>query len=134
MHTSEWADDSPQSPINPHPSSMLAILHGSRATGDAHASSDWDIAVLLDHPLTWVERSTLREAFAAQLHTLPDSVDIADLSSDSPLLRYRAAMNGRLIEGDPLDFRKFQIRAWKDHLNNEKILDLRRRFVAKSLQ
>jgi predicted nucleotidyltransferase len=113
---------------------MLAILHGSQATGDSHVNSDWDVAVLGDHTLTWDERAALRKRFAAKLNVPEDSVDIADLRSDSPLLRYRAAMNGRLIEGDPLDFRRFQIRAWKDYLNNEKMFHLRTRFLTKTLQ
>lgn len=113
---------------------MLAILHGSRATGHAHVGSDWDVAVLGDDFLTPEERSSLRQVFAAKL-TVPESaVDISDLRSDSPLLRYRVAMEGTLIEGAVADFRKFQIRAWKDYLNNEKMFDLRARFVAKAVQ
>jgi predicted nucleotidyltransferase len=113
---------------------MLAILHGSQATGDAHVGSDWDVAVLSDHALTPEERATLRKSFAAKLNVPQESVDIADLRSDSTLLRYRAAMHGRLIEGDPIDFRRFQIRAWKDYLNNEKMFELRSRFLTKTLQ
>jgi predicted nucleotidyltransferase len=113
---------------------MLAILHGSRATGNAHIDSDWDAAVLDDHALTRDERAVLRKRFATKLSVPQESVDIADLRSDSPLLRYRAAMTGRLIEGDPLDFRRFQIRAWKDYLNNEKMFQLRTQFLTKTLQ
>ena len=112
---------------------MLAILHGSRATGHNHEDSDWDVAVLADHALTSEERSALRRALAAQLNVADDTVDIADLRSGSPLLRYRAAMHGRLIEGDPREFQRFQISAWKDYLNNEELFDLRARFLTKTL-
>ena len=111
----------------------LAILHGSRATGRANPNSDWDVAVLGDHALTNDDRSRLARSFAAQLGVPAETVDIADLRSDSPLLRYRAAMQGRLIEGDAQEFRKFQIRAWKEYLNNRKIFDLQAAFLDKAL-
>src|ERR1035438_3055347 len=100
---------------------MLAILHGSRATGQANERSDWDVAVLGDHALSWDERLDLKRGFAARLDIPQEDVDISDLRSDALLLRYRVATQGRLIEGTPEEFRKFQIRAWKDYLNNEKI-------------
>ncbi len=112
---------------------MLAILHGSRVTHNAHYGSDWDVGVLSDHPLTVDERSALKRVFGAKFHVPDEMVDIADLGSESPLLRYRVAMNGKLIEGDEGDFRRFQVRAWKDYLNNDKIFDLRARFLAKHL-
>jgi hypothetical protein len=42
-------------------------------------------------------------------------------------------MHGNLIEGDRGDLRRFQITAWKDYLNNEKIFDLQARFLTKTL-
>lgn len=112
---------------------MIAILYGSRATGHEHAHSDWDVGVLLDHPLHPDERADLRRAFAAKLGTSEDDVDIADLTADAPLLRYQVARDGRLIAGDPQEFRKFQIRAWKDYLNNEKMFSLAAKFLDQSL-
>jgi predicted nucleotidyltransferase len=113
--------------------STLAVLHGSQATGHAHDKSDWDVAVLRDHRLTTEERADLRRTFALKLGVQDDAMDISDLRSDAPLLRYRVAMHGRLIEGDPQDFRAFQIRAWKDYLNNEKFLSLGTEFLRKAL-
>jgi predicted nucleotidyltransferase len=113
---------------------MLAILHGSQATGAANEQSDWDVAVEGDHVLSADERDRARRTFAARFGVPEERVDVSDLNSDSPLLRYRVAMHGRLIEGSAHDFRKFQIRAWKDYLNNEKMFDLRGRFLAKALR
>jgi predicted nucleotidyltransferase len=112
---------------------MLVILHGSRATGHANLNSDWDVAVLADHEISRDERGDLRRSFAAKLGAPEERVDIADLYGASPLLRYRAAILGKLIDGDPLAFLRFQLRAWKDYLNNEKIYDLQSRFLAKAL-
>lgn len=111
----------------------FAVLHGSQATGHAHENSDWDVAILRDHLLSTEERAEFRRAFARKLGIPEDALDVSDLRSDSPLLRYRVAMHGRLIEGDPQDFRAFQIRAWKDYLNNTKFVSLGREFLRKAL-
>ena len=113
----------------------LAILHGSRvAMRGANETSDWDVAVLADHALGPHERSRLRETYAAQFNVPEEKIDIADLRSDSPLLRYRVAMRGTLLHGTRSDFRKFQIKAWKDYLNNGKMFNLRSRFLNRVLQ
>jgi hypothetical protein len=111
----------------------LTVLHGSQATGHANKNSDWDVAVLRDHVLTTEERAELGRAFALKLGVAEDALDISDLRADAPLLRYRVAMHGRLIEGDLRDFRAFQIRAWKDYLNNTKFLSLGTEFLRKAL-
>jgi hypothetical protein len=120
-------------PSKPNNMQTLAVLHGSQATGHANQSSDWDVAILRDHRLTTEERADLRRTFALKLGVHENALDVSDLRSDAPLLRYRVAMHGRLIEGDPQDFRAFQIRAWKDYLNNEKFLSLGTEFLRKAL-
>jgi predicted nucleotidyltransferase len=111
----------------------LAILHGSRAVHQANENSDWDVAVLGGHVLTAPERSHLRQTYATKFKVPEEKVDIADLRSDSPLLRYRVAMNGTLVEGTREAFRRFQIEAWKDYLNNGKMFELRSRFLKSAL-
>lgn len=115
------------------PNAIIAVLHGSRATGHAHDASDWDVAVLADHTLSPDERFALKRSFAAKLGVPEDKLDIADLRSDAPLLRYRVAMHGKLLEGDPREFLAFRIRAWKQYLNNEKFQRLQSAFLEKSL-
>ena len=112
----------------------LAILHGSRAVHQANENSDWDVAVLGEHVLTAPERSHLRQTYAAKFNVPEEKVDIADLRTDSPLLRYRVAMGGTLLDGTREAFIRFQIEAWKDHLNNMKISSLRSRFLRNALQ
>jgi predicted nucleotidyltransferase len=112
----------------------LAILHGSRATQQASNASDWDVAVLGAHVLDANEWSRLRRTFAAKFNVPDEQVDIADLRTGSPLLRYRVAMNGTLLEGSRAAWRQFQIAAWKDYLNNRKMFDLRSRFLKGALQ
>ena len=111
----------------------LAVLHGSQATGHARPNSDWDVAILADHLLTVEERAEVGRAMARKLGVPEESLDVSDLRSDSPLLRYRVAIHGRLIAGDQQDFTAFQIRAWKDYLNNTKFLSLGAEFLRKAL-
>jgi predicted nucleotidyltransferase len=111
----------------------LAILHGSRAAHEANENSDWDVAVLGDHALRADERSRLRRTYAVQFNAPEEKIDIADLRADSPLLRYRVAMRGTLLEGTQKAFRRFQIEAWKGYLNNEKVFNIRSRFLRRAL-
>ena len=79
-------------PSKPNNMPTLAVLHGSQATGHANQSSDWDVAVLRDHRLTTEERADLRRTFALKLRVHETALDVSDLRSDAPLLRYRVAM------------------------------------------
>ncbi len=81
----------------------LLVLHGSRARGDDHERSDWDIAYLGDASLDELE---LRSQLVGVLRT--DRVDIADLSHAGGLLRFRAARDGVLVfERTPGLFEEF---------------------------
>lgn len=90
-----------------HPRLALLVLLGSRATGTAHATSDWDIG--------WLGGNGLDvETLAADLsHALcTDDVDLVDLAGASAVLRRDAAMAGRpLFEREPGAFAAFQIEA-----------------------
>ncbi len=83
----------------------LLLLHGSRARGDDHAGSDWDLAFLAQiepshgshrahsrGSADGVDRELLLGDLVAELGT--DRVDLADLARSSALLRFRAARDG----------------------------------------
>jgi predicted nucleotidyltransferase len=85
----------------------LAVLHGSRARGDARPESDWDVGVLTDGP---ADLAALTADGAAVVGT--DAVDVVDLRRASALLRFRAARDGiALIERPPGAFEAFQLDA-----------------------
>lgn len=85
----------------------LAVLHGSRARGDATEGSDWDIGVLADDP---PDLPTLSATLTQILRT--DEVDVVDLRRTSGLLRYRAARdNIPLLESPAGEFQRFQLEA-----------------------
>lgn len=85
----------------------LAVLHGSRARGDATERSDWDIGVLADDPPDLAALSaTLTEILST------DDVDVVDLRRASALLRYRVARDGiALLERPSGEFERFQLEA-----------------------
>lgn len=73
---------------------QIVYLFGSRARGDAHATSDVDIAVLWDTPLAPLERFDLQEAIAGELGA---SVDLVDLRTASTVLRTQVLEHGRIL-------------------------------------
>jgi predicted nucleotidyltransferase len=81
-----------------HPALRLLLVHGSRARGDEHAGSDWDLGYLADGPL---DVGRLHADLAQVLGT--DAVDLVDLARASALLRFEAARHGRVVVADPQD-------------------------------
>lgn len=71
------------------PSLDLLMLFGSRARGDSHARSDWDLGYLAGAAF---DPAVFLGAVVARLGT--DRVDLVDLSRAGALLRYRAARDG----------------------------------------
>lgn len=89
------------------PELSLVVLFGSRARGDAHASSDWDVAYTSERPL---DPLTLRAAFTDELRS--DHVDMVGLDGASALLRYRVARDGTpVFEREPGNFARFWLAA-----------------------
>jgi predicted nucleotidyltransferase len=84
------------------PRLALLVLYGSRARGDAHATSDWDFGYL-------AEEGFDPSAFlAALVRTVEcDEVDLVDLGRASGQLRYRAAAEGLVVHGRPAVFEAF---------------------------
>ena len=95
------------------PGVRLLVLHGSRGRGDAGPRSDWDFAYLADGQLDPTE---LLAKLTVAVGT--DAVDLADLTTASALLRFRAASDGvALLERPPgafLQFRLEAVRFWCD--------------------
>lgn len=89
-------------------------LHGSRARGEAHVRSDWDLAYeAVDRP---VDPLALRADVVDALGT--DRVDVSDARPASALFRFRVARDGILIAerapGRWSAFRDLAARTWCD--------------------
>ncbi len=90
-----------------HAGLKLLVLHGSRARGDAHEASDWDLAYVA---APGVDLGLLYADLASVLAT--DHVDLVDLSSAGGLIRYRVARDGVVVfEAEAGTFAKFWFEA-----------------------
>jgi predicted nucleotidyltransferase len=85
----------------------LLVLYGSRARGDAHARSDWDVAYQAG------AACDLDALLAALADTLKaDRIDLVDLDRAGALLRHRVARDGvMLFEREPGRFDRFRLDA-----------------------
>lgn len=115
-------------------SPYLLILFGSRAKGTARTDSDWDVAVVANHHLTWEEWSAALEQAARLLGVSEDKIDLVDLWSASPLLQQFVAKEGKLLQGDPFLFIRFKVLAWKRYLDTAKLRRLRGKTLKQYVQ
>ena len=89
------------------PGLEVLLLFGSRARGDVHARSDWDLGYLANPDL---DAPALLAAIVEIVGS--DRVDLVDLSRASGLLRYRAARDGQvLFEAHPRLAEQFSLDA-----------------------
>lgn len=97
----------------------LAILVGSRATGRAHAGSDWDIAIQWPAALslfdTLARTETLRRELAALLGVAEEHIDLIDLPRARLAMRAVVAEDGIPLKGeDSLAWNRFLARTWRE--------------------
>jgi type I restriction enzyme S subunit len=71
------------------------LAFGSRARGDAKPTSDLDLAILGETPLTLSQRGELEEAFTES--DLAMKVDVVDWATAGPAFRRLIERDGRLI-------------------------------------
>lgn len=102
------------------PDLVAIYVFGSAATGETHAGSDLDLAVLAPRALPSLERFTLQERLASMLRR---SVDLVDLSVASTVMRMQVVSKGRLLfESDAGERGRFEDRVFSAYarLNDER--------------
>lgn len=97
----------------------FAALVGSRATGSAHASSDWDIAIRWSRDLSAIERLQRTEALRLRLATTlgitPDVIDLIDLATARLAMREQVATHGQVLIGEHgLPWLRFLQNTWAE--------------------
>lgn len=97
----------------------LAVLIGSRASGQVREKSDWDFAIQWRKDIPWIEvlaqTEALRRELAVFLRTMPDEVDLIDLPSARLAMRAVAAEEGIELKGDnTLPWSHFLLRTWAE--------------------
>lgn len=97
----------------------FAVLIGSRATGKAHAQSDWDIALQWSPALDWLatlgQTETLRHQVAEALGVPASAVDLIELRRANLAMRASVAEEGLPLVGqESLAWMHFLRRTWRD--------------------
>ena len=110
----------------------LIIAFGSRVKGTATPSSDFDFGALKDGLFSLSERADLSLHIAEKMNINEDSIDLVDLSTVSPILKWEVAKTGKLIEGESFDFIRFKIRAMKEYQDTAKFRRIRRDVIMQS--
>lgn len=113
-------------------STKLIILFGSRTTGMAKAGSDYDIAVWGDNVLDLEQKSAVSQNLASELGVSEDKIDITDLNTASPLLRYEVSIYGKLLRGSEEDFLRFKVSSWKLYQDTARFRQARRQALNQS--
>jgi predicted nucleotidyltransferase len=98
---------------------QLVVLFGSTARGRAGRRSDVDLAFLFDRPCNTVQ---LGLEVTRLLHT--NAVDVVDLRTASPLLRFAALRDGKpLYERSPGTFLSSYSLAFRMYVDTKKLRD-----------
>lgn len=113
----------------------FVILHGSYATGRVRTGSDFDVAVLGNHPLS-------PEAFFDLYGALADvfgdnsarELDLKTLHHVDPLFRYEVTRAGQLLYGDPTAYEEFKAFAHRAYDDAEPLFDLEYKLIKKNQQ
>lgn len=101
------------------PQLVFSVLVGSRATGTAHANSDWDIALQWSPQLDWLTvlgaTETLRRQLAEAMQISPDDIDLIELRRANLAMRASVAEEGQPLTGqDTLAWAHFLQRTWRE--------------------
>jgi hypothetical protein len=97
----------------------FAVLVGSRATGSAHALSDWDIALQWSPALAWMDAlgrtEMLRSQLSQALDISPAAIDLIELRRANLAMRASVVEEGIPLAGeDRLAWSHFLQRTWRD--------------------
>ncbi|GAX36490.1 type VII toxin-antitoxin system MntA family adenylyltransferase antitoxin [Nodularia sp. NIES-3585] len=115
----------------------MLVLFGSRATGNTHANSDWDFAVLCDEE----QRHACTKNNTGRLFELPmligevlkinaDHIDIVQLNYCSELIAHFIARDGIMIfEQYPEQFKSFKENSLKSQSELKKFRQEQHRII-----
>ena len=113
---------------------QLLVLFGSRARGNFHAYSDWDVGYIGPVVQAWTDLAIYGNV-ADALGIPGDRLDLVNLKRCSPLLGYVIAREGQVIfERQPGIFTDFQRKAWKQYADTTKFRYLQRVYIRSKLE
>jgi len=128
MHIDEIAEK--LTPMFKEKDLLLVLLFGSSVSGKIHKGSDIDLAFLSDTP---VDILNITNKVINLLHA--NNIDLVDLSRASPLLKFSAAKNGKVLyEKRPGIFNEFYSLAFRMYVDTKKLRDARKTYIKNSLK
>jgi len=80
--------------------------------------------------MTLDDRTEISEQLSKKLGVSEDKVDLVDLLTASPILKFEATKNGKLIEGAREDFIRLKVRAFKEYADTARFRRIRERVLA----
>ncbi|MBI4173147.1 MAG: nucleotidyltransferase domain-containing protein [Candidatus Aenigmarchaeota archaeon] len=102
----------------------MLVLFGSQARGDAHKSSDVDIAYLAPGGLSLRREAQLAAALSHACHA--KDIDLVPLRHMQPLLAYQVAKSGKVLyEGRRSLFNSFSLYAIKLYHESRPLMAMR---------
>jgi predicted nucleotidyltransferase len=110
----------------------LIIAFGSQVTEKSTEKSDFDFAILTDKSLSLSDRTNYIEHISKTNKINEDKIDLVDLSTALPILKFEIAQKGKLIEGAYEDFIRFKVRAFKEYVDTAKFRRLREQMIMKN--
>jgi uncharacterized protein len=127
MSTATPGQTSPSAPVpaalvellRQQPQLVFSVLVGSRATGNSHAASDWDIALQWAPEVDWLsilgQTEALRAQLAQALQVAPHAIDLIDLRRANLAMRAAVAEDGLPLTGtENLAWMHFLQRTWRE--------------------
>ena len=110
----------------------LIVAFGSQISGRSIEGSDFDFAVLADKPLSLSDRTDISEYLSGKCNINEDKIDLVDVSTASPILKFEIAKNGKLVDGEYSDFIRFKVRAFKEYVDTAKFRRMREKVMMKN--
>jgi uncharacterized protein len=110
------------------PGLRLAYLFGSQARGTARPGSDADVAVLIESPIPPGDIRILQEALS---NAAGCDVDLVDLETASPLLRFEVVKAGqRLFVRDDDERTAFEARVMLDFMDTRHLRSIQHHYLS----
>lgn len=107
------------------------VLFGSQATKTFRKDSDFDIAVFMDGFNDLDAYNDVLFSLEEILKIPAEKIDLTNLKTADPLLRYEITSKGKLLFGDELEYLELKAFSFKDYISARSLFDLESFLVKK---
>lgn len=93
--------------------------------------SDYDIAVSAKNFNIFKNYTNMLYGLSEILNIPSERIDLTNLNSSDPLLRYEIVLNGKLLYGDETDYEKFKVYALRLYIDTQRLRELEKAIIIK---